>query len=449
MTLESVIKTISGWSESWVLIIFVLAISLLCTIALRFIQFRYFIASWKYVLFPSKEKAAKADMSPIQAFINTLGASLGNGSIAGMATAVAAGGPGAAFWVLAIGFIIMSVRFAEVYLSTYFGMLSSHRAGLGGPMLYLQSVPGGKYLTIFYAIFTLLLSFLLGAGMQANSIALSLKTTWNVPLLATSIVVVLFIAYVIIGGAERITKASEALVPLKVAIFFISSFIVLFYHFKALPAALSLIVTSAFTPLALVGGAIGYTVQQAMSKGITRSILATESGLGTAAILFGATGSKEPVKDGIMSMLGTFISTIVCFIVALCVVVSGVWKLAITDPNFTSTPLTIAAFSTAFGSFGGWVVSFLSMSFGVSVMVAYAYITKEAWMYLFGTQWNLLFNILYCLIAFGGPLTSVLLVWKIADICTIGMLVSNLIGIVYLLPIIMRGVKEFDAQQSR
>lgn len=401
------------------------------------------------MLFPTEEKAVKADMSPIQAFINLLGASLGNGSIAGMATAVAAGGPGAAFWVLAIGFIIMSVRFAEVYLSTYFSMLSSHKAGLGGPMLYLQSVPGGKYITLCYAIFTLLLSFLLGAGMQANSIALSLKTTWNVPLIATSIVVVLFIAYVIIGGADRITKASEALVPLKVAVFFISSFIVLMYNFKALPAALLLIVKSAFTPLALVGGVIGYSVQQAMSKGITRSILATESGLGTAAILFGATGSKEPVKDGIMSMLGTFISTMVCFIVALCVVVSGAWKLAITDPNFTSTPLTIAAFSTAFGKFGGWVVSFLSVSFGISVMVAYAYITKEAWMYLFGTQWNFLFNILYCLIAFAGPLTAVLLVWDIADICTVGMLVSNLIGIVYLLPIIMRGVKEFDAKQSR
>lgn len=438
-SIESVIKVMASLAGSWPLIIFVLAVSIICTVALGFIQFRYFINAWKYMLFPAPgEKPAQADMTPGQAFINLLGASLGNGSIAGMATAVYSGGPGAAFWVVAIGFIIMSVRFAEVYLSTYFGMRSAGQAGLGGPMLYLRSVPGGYALTIMYAVFTLFMSFALGAGMQANSIALSLQTTWNVPLIVTAFVVLAFIAFVVIGGAARINKASEKLVPLKVAVFFVSSIIVLAYNYHNLGAAFSLIFSSAFHPLAVAGGALGYSVQHAMRFGIARSILATESGLGTAAILFGSTGSKEPVKDGIMSMVGTFISTLVCFMVALCIVVSGAWT-----SGATSTPLTIMAFSTAFGSFGGWVVSFLSVSFGVSVMVAYAYITKEAWMYLLGSNLNWLFNLLYCAIAFGGPLVNVNIVWDISEICVAGMLVANLTGIIYLLPLIMKGVKEF------
>lgn len=439
MNFESIVEIIGNWTGGWPLILYAITAGIICTVALGFIQIRYFFKAWSYMLYPAAG-SAQGTMSPIQAFINTLSANLGNGSIAGMATAIFSGGPGAAFWVFAIGLIMMAVRFSEVYLSTYFGGLTTIRAGLGGPMLYLRSVIGGKGLAWAYAVFCFLLSIVTGNAMQTNSIGLSVQTTWGVPLIITALLSTLFILYVVSGGASRIVKASEAIVPLKVGTFFISTFIVLAYHYQSLGAALSLIIKSAFTPVALAGGVLGFGIQQAMRYGILRAVLATESGLGTAAIMFGSTGSKEPVKVGILSMLSTFISTLVCFIVSLCIVASGVW-----DSGLKSTPLAIASFNTVFGSFGGWVVSFLSISFGIGVLVAFAYITEEAWIYLVGNskKARMAFKAMYCGTAFVGVFFDVLSLWVVIDILTAGMLAINLFGILYLLPRIVKGVREF------
>lgn len=426
----------------WPLILYVIGISIICTIALLFIQLRYFFYAWKLVLFPPKQKTGvQADMTPFQAFINTLSTNLGNGSLAGMATAVYAGGPGSAIWVMIIGFLLMSVRFSEVYLSVFFGSKPENKhQGIGGPMLYLRSVVAGNILAPLYALF-LLLFMGVGSAIQSNSIRFSLETTWQVPMLATAVALLLFMLYVVYGGAPRIVKVSDAIVPLKVGVFFVSTFIVLGYHYAALLPALKLMVLMAFTPKAIAGGLLGFTVQQAMRYGILRSILATESGLGTAAVLFSSTGSVDPVKDGIISMLSTFISTLVCFLVALSIVVSGVW-----DSGLTSTPLTIAAFSTVFGWFGGWVVSFLSISFGMGVLVSYAYITREAWFSVIGkSSFSLkIFPIVFCAVVFIGALAKVDFVFGFADIINGGMLLINLFGILYLLPLIKKGVADFN-----
>ncbi|MFI5332824.1 MAG: alanine/glycine:cation symporter family protein [Candidatus Babeliales bacterium] len=449
MNVEILIQILHSWISGWPLIIFAVGAGIVCTVALSFIQIRYFMQAWKYMLFPAT-RTTQGTMSPIQAFINTLSANLGNGSVAGMAAAVYSGGPGAAFWVVAMGLIMMSVRFAEVYLSTYFSAFAKNPAdkgqgGLGGPMLYLRSVVGGRVLAFLYAIFCFLLSIITGNAMQTNSIGLSVATTWGVPYVVTAVIATLFILFVVSGGSARIVKASEAIVPLKVGIFFGSSIIVLAYHYQSIGSALSLIIKSAFSPVALAGGALGFGIQQAMRYGILRTVLATESGLGTAAILFGATGSKEPVKDGILSMLSTFISTLVCFMIALCIVASGVW-----DSGLTSTALTIASFNTVFGWLGGWVVSFLSITFGMGVLVAFAYITEEAWLYLVGDTklMRLVFKVMYCLTAFIGVFFNVCSMWLLIDIMTAGMLAINLFGVLYLLPIIIKGVQDFKASNQ-
>lgn len=446
MNVEILIQTIHSWISGWPLIIFAVTAGIVCTIALNFIQIRYFIQAWKYMLFPATG-TTQGTMSPIQAFINTLSANLGNGSVAGMAAAVYSGGPGAAFWVVVMGIIMMSVRFAEVYLSTYVSSFapSERQGGLGGPMLYLRSVVGGRTLAFLYAIFCFLLSIITGNAMQTNSIGLSVATTWGVPYVVTAILATLFILFVVSGGSARIVKASEAIVPFKVGIFFGSSILVLAYHYQSIGSALTLIVTSAFTPVALAGGMLGFGMQQAMRYGILRTVLATESGLGTAAILFGATGSKEPVKDGILSMLSTFISTLVCFMIALCIVASGVW-----DSGLTSTALTIASFNTVFGWLGGWVVSFLSITFGMGVLVAFAYITEQAWLYLVGDTkaMRLTFKIMYSVTAFVGVFFNVCSMWLLIDILTAGMLAINLFGVLYLLPVIRKGVQDFKAQRG-
>jgi AGCS family alanine or glycine:cation symporter len=332
----------------------------------------------------------------------------------------------------------MALRFAEVYLSVYCAAGSTSKAGLGGPMLYLRRVPGGHYLSYCYGAGVLIFSLIGGNAVQVNTMGLSLYTTWGISIKLSAVMFFLFIVYIVTGGARRIAQASEAIVPLKVGLFLISSIIVLCFHYQAIGGALHLIMTSAFHSQAFAGGALGFTVQQAMRFGVARVLFATESGLGTAAILFGSTGSKTPVQDAIMSMLSTFISTVVCFIVALCIIASGVW-----DNGLTSAALTISAFNTAFGGYGGWVVSFLSLTFGVGVLVSYAYITRAAWLFLTGGKYAWAINLIYCCVAFVGTLSKVDAVWYACDIVQSVLLIINLFAIVYLIPLIRKGLAAY------
>jgi alanine or glycine:cation symporter, AGCS family len=424
----------------WPLIIYVMVISMFVTVALRFVQLRYFFYALKELIAPTAKTASTGEMTPFQAFVNTLSSNLGNGSIAGMATAIHMGGPGAAFWVVAFGFILMAVRFAEVYLSTYFASHARVKTVLGGPLLYLKEVIGGSVLVYIYALSCFIFGLAGGNALQANSISLSLNTTWHIPTYVAAWALLALICYILFGGAARIVRFSDIIVPIKVIVFFASAFGVLGYHYQALIPAVMLIIKSAFSPIALGSGMIGFSVQHAMRFGLTQAVFATESGLGTAAILFGATGSSQPMKDGLMGMMSTFVSACVCFIVTLCIVASGQW---VTDLD--STALTIASYNTVFGQYGGWIVSFLSVTFGMGVMVSYAYITRAAWLFLTSGRFSLGFVITYSAATFIGAIAGVRSVWMVIDIVNVAMLVINLFAIVYLLPVIRRGVKEFKA----
>lgn len=454
MSIQSLIDNLEHLLINWPLFIFVIGVSIICTIAFRCIQLRYFIYSWKQILFPSKEETTKTgDMTPMQAFINTLSSNLGNGAIAGMATAIASGGPGAAFWVVFFGLLVMAARFAEVFLSVYFGAQAPIGTKVGGPMLYLRYVICGPALAYAYAVFCLWFGFISGCSIQTNSIRISLVTTFGeylTPIFgayvihACAIVLFLFTVYVVAGGAARVVKISNALVPVKVILFFSTAFIILIYHAAAIIPAISLIVKSAFTPVAAIGGLLGFSVQQAIRFGMMRSIFASESGLGTAAIFFGFTGSKNPVQSALLSTLSTFLSTLVCFIVALCIIASGVWT-----SGLKSTDLTIAAYQTVFsGLSGGILVSFLSLTFGMGVLVSYAYLTREVWFFLTGGRFALAFSILYCLAALAGGLLDVDIVWKSSDIVMAFMLIINMLGILYLIPVIRKNVDLFMAQNK-
>ena len=299
----------------WPLMIYVVVISCIATVAFGFVQFRSFIPGLKSMFtIDTEKKTSTADMSPFQAFVNTLSVSLGNGSVAGMGVAVFTGGPGAVFWVLAFGILVMSVRFAEVYLSTLYGSRYDAKGELGGPMLYFKDVIYGKYLSYIYAFLCVFFGLSLGNGTQANSIRLGLEKSLGLPPLVSAFIIVCFVAYVVFGGAARIIKVSDRIVPLKVLLFFVSTFIVLVYHAAAIPQALHTIFVGAFNPAALGGGLLGFGIQYAIQYGMNIAIMSSESGLGTVAILFGSTGSKDPFKTATMGMLTTFLSSMVCFI---------------------------------------------------------------------------------------------------------------------------------------
>lgn len=438
MNIQHEIIHLSQLVLGWPLMIYVTGASIICTIALKGIQLRYFISAIKKILFPIKNtKAADnahSDMTPIQAFINTLSSNLGNGSIAGVATALYAGGPGAAFWLVIFGFLLMAVRFVEVYASILFS--SKKSTVLGGPVQYLTLVPGGNFLAFTYVILCFFFGLTGGNASQANSICLSITTTVPVAPWVVAVILFLFVLYVMGGGASRIVKVSEAIVPIKVGLFCVVMLVLLGYHFYQIPTALALIFRSAFNSVALTGGLAGFSVMQAIRYGMARSIFATESGLGTAAVLFGATQNADPFESGLMGMMSTFVSTLFCFIVMLCIVVSGVWQ-----SGLTSTALTIAALETVFGSLAGWIVTFLSLSFGLGVIVAYAYIVRVSWLFLTGGQYALFGAFLYAFSTFLGALVPVNVVWALVDLVMAGMLLVNLFGLIYLLPRIVHHIK--------
>lgn len=416
----------------WPVLLYVIGAGFICTVLLRGVQIRWFVQAWKSLLFPSKEKETTGahDMTPIQAFINTLSTNIGNGSLAGMATAVYAGGPGAIFWVIVFGCLLMAVRFAEVYLSTIYGARQKgNNTLLGGPMLYIQDVIGGKQLSYMYAVCCVFFGLIVGNAVQANSISLSIVTTWqSIPLLAIAVVMFSAMLYIVCGGSARIVMVSDRIVPLKVGLFFVSSFVLLGYHFYAIPQAIALIIASAFSMQSVVGGVLGFSIKQAVQFGMSRSVGATESGLGTAAILFGFTGSRDPKHDALMGMLSAFVSTCVCVLLGLCLVVSGVWS-----SGLNSTALTIAAYATLYGAWAGYLVTFLSITFGLGVAVSYAYIVRAAWLYVTGGRFQNLFVIAYAVCSFFGAVCEANLIWALGDFASAAMLVINLFAVVTLL----------------
>jgi len=429
-SIENAVEVLNNFLWGWPLVIFVIATSLMGTILLKGIQFRYFFESWKYVFKPEAGHGDKNNsMSPIQAFINTLSASIGNGSLAGMAIAVFYGGPGAGFWIFSLGFFTLVIRFLEVFAGTYFVERTPTGAVRGGPMVYLQRVPGGAVLPALYAFFCLLLSFIGGNAMQCNSINAGLERILSVNPYIVAACLLLFVLYLLFGGAQRIARAAEIIIPFKVGLFFIPTLVVFAFHGHLLFDALKLIVLSAFTSKAVMSGAMGYAIQESIRRGMSRVLNATEIGLGTSAILFGSTGTKSPIRTGIMSMVTAFVSNhLVCFSLVVMLVVTGAWQ-----TGLNGTQMTQAAYESVFGSVGSWIVALLTISFGMGVLVAYAFIGRECWNYLTKGKYGMVYNLIFACMAVFGTLAKVKLVWDGIDIANAGLIVINLYALLILL----------------
>ena len=381
---------------------FIAAVAGLVTVALKGVQFRYFIKSWQLAFGGSSEKttAAKGDMSAFQAFLNALNVGIGNGCLAGVATAIHAGGPGAAFWMFVAGLLEMALRFAEVFLSVSFARLA--RTGtqtvLGGPFLYIDKIPFGKTLAYVYAVACLYYGLISGNAMQCNSISSALvhSTGLSVWVIATGLTA--FVLYVMFGGAARIIKVADAIIPFKVGLFFISISLVLGYYWSALLPALQLIISSAFNPQAVMGAAAGITVQRLIGMSIFRTVNACEAGLGTAGIFYGNTGSSNPLHDGLTGMLSTFMSVnVVAMLVSLALVASGVWNGAA-----DGAALVAQSYESVFGIAGAYMVTLLSMIFGLGVFVPYGYVTRQCWLYITGGRFEKLFTFVFAGVAFVG-----------------------------------------------
>lgn len=416
---------------------FIVGVGCIVTVALNFIQVRNFCKSWRLVLGgpdenPKTGAGTKGDMSPFQAFLNALSVSVGNGSLAGIGAAIYMGGPGAAFWMFLIGFLLMAIRFAEVFLGVSFTHLGSKSGDvkLGGPFLYIDKLPFGSILATLYAAACLFYGVVSGCAMQCNSISTSVHDSMGIPTYIIGVILSVFVLYVMFGGAKRIVVVSQALVPVKVGLFFFTMIIVLGYHWANLIPAIVLIVKSAFNPAAASGAVVGITLQRLFAISASRAINATEAGLGTAAVFYSNTGSDKPINDGTSSMLSTFIgNNIVNTMVALSIVASGVW-----DKGHDGAVAVVAAYQTVFGAPGGWIVALLAVTFGMGVFVAYGYVTRQCWLYLTNGRYPNVFNCIFASIAFFGSIAKIQLVWTVVDFAVAFCLLLNLTAILYLIP---------------
>jgi AGCS family alanine or glycine:cation symporter len=443
MDFGSAILVIREQMWGWPLILTMLGTGLLITLVTGLVQVRYFTTAWRLLLTPKRGELGQqkeAEITPMQAFLGALGTSIGNGNIAGIATGIALGGPGAAFWLLVAGFFGMAIRFSEVFLGTYFsGEL--YRGARGGPMVYLSKLPGKTFLPYVFALLFFLYGLTSGNAMQAHAIGDGICRTWQINHWFVAVGITLFLLYAVLGGAHRILRISDRLTPFKVFAFLVSAIIVLAYHYNMILPALALIFRSAFSYSAFAGGTIGFTLQQAMRNGLARALNANEAGLGVAAQFFGASGSKKPVEDSIMSMCGVFISSfIVCFLVALIVIASGVWH-----NGEQSTALAVSAYETVFGAYGGWVVTFVAASFGLGVMVAFLFIGKTAWLFLTNNRWGNVFYVIFCAVAFAGTLAKVDLIWNTNDLVNGSLILLNLYAIVSFVPLLYAALKKYKA----
>lgn len=421
---------------------FIVVSACIVTIALHFIQFSHFITSWHAALGGSVEPGAsddQSDMSPFQAFLSALSVSIGNGCLAGTATALYLGGPGAAFWMFIIGFLIMALRFAEVFLGVTFALFSRQagHAKLGGPFLYIDVLPFGKIFSFTYAATCLFYGLASGNAMQCNSISTAVH---NVTGLSTSIIGVLlscFMLYVMLGGAKRIVMVTDAIVPVKVGLFFSTIIIVLVYYWASIIPALGLIIKSAFSPTAATSGLIGISVQRLFAVSASRTINASESGLGTAAIFYSNTGSTQAYHDGLSGMLSTFISNnIVSVLVALVLTVSGSW-----NSGLDGAAMVVHAYQSVFGVVGGWIVALLAITFGLGVFVAYGYVTRQCWLYVTHGKFENVFIALFAAIAFIGSVTEIQMVWALVDLGVAACLTINIIALLYLIPLMRKQLR--------
>ncbi len=414
------------------------------TLKLGFVQFRYLAESVRLVFKPQagSGSVASGQLSPFQAFMNTRGGNIGNGSLSGIPFAVVAGGPGAIFWLLLMSTFAISLRFSEVYLSTYFSDKATPQKS--GPIYYLSLLPGGALLSFVFATFGFAFMMLGGNMIQCNAVGRALARSWNIDTKITAGIILVLVGYVVLGGAQRIVKFLDKLVPLKVFGFLISAIIVLMYHWSAIPGALSLIFNSAFHPQAILGGTFAFALQQVIKWGFLTGANAGESGLGTAAIAFGTGKGQDPVKNGIMSMLSVYINThIVCFLVALCVIASGVW-----NNGETSITLLVSAYETVFGSMAGWIVSSMVVVFATSTVVAFAFIAKSCWDSLFPSKLGFAFPIFYSFCALAGTMMDVSKLFGICGFAVAGLFVANVCGLLWFSKIIKSGLNSYSKKYA-
>ncbi len=461
---------------NWMVALLVLT-GVVLTVATKMVQIRRLGNALRLVFLGVRGKdhamEDEGDISPFAALMTALAATVGNGNIAGVATAIATGGPGAPLWMWISGFFGMATKYAEGFLGVKFRKIAEDGTMAGGPMYYIRyGLKEGKFSKFLAATFAVCGAFaaLFGTGnmAQSNSMALAFKTQFGVAPIISGTILTLLVGLVILGGIKRIGAVAEKLVPSMILFYFLGALAVILSNISHLIEAFDIIIASAFTPQALGGALIGTSVQKALSLGVSRGVLSNESGLGSAAIAQSASKSSDPAKNGLIAMTGTFIDTIVVnTMTTLTIVLSGMWlftpalgvdlnpaNVAIQNlphqvidyaakvgynlqaGGLSSTALTSAAFNTVIPyGMGGAIIAIASFLFGYTTLIGWAYYGEQCLEYIAGVKVKKPYRLIYISLLFlGANLQGQYLdiVWNVGDTANALMAFPNLIGLLLL-----------------
>jgi alanine or glycine:cation symporter, AGCS family len=421
------------------------AVGLYLTLRLGCVQFVFFGAAMRS-FFGVDEAKAKGALSPFRTFMTSLGATIGTGNIAGVATAIVTGGPGALFWIWAWGLIAMAVKFTEAVLGVYYRRAGEGRL-LAGPMIYLADGLKAPKLGWIYAFVAGIAALTTTPFTQPNSIADVMHSQWQIPKLATGIGLAILALITIIGGVTSIGRALEKLAPLKVLLYLVGGAVVLLSHLNQIPVVLLMVVRGAFSTDAALGGTAGVGIMVAMRYGIARGIYANEAGYGTAGVVYGAARSKDPFQQGLNAITEVFIvSFVTSSISALSILVTGVWKSGDGQQQLNGAAAVASAFETAMPGYGGSVVTVCVFLFGFTALTGWSYYGEQSLEYIFGPKVVLPYRWVYCALVVLGATSKVDLVWNWGDLMNSLQIFPNIIGIVGLSGLVAKIVRDHKRQ---
>lgn len=428
--LLAVLTTISGWVWGPPLLALLVGTGIYLTWILRGLQLRMLWHALYLALVVRREQDDQpGDISHFQALMTALAATVGTGNIAGVATAIAAGGPGALFWMWVTGLVGMATKYAEAVLAVRYRRRDARGQMCGGPMYYLSEGLGLPWLGTLFAVFTAIAGFGIGNMVQSNSVAHAAQETFGVAPWLSGLVQAVATAVVILGGIRSIGRAASLLVPVMIVFYVAASLVALAIYADRILPALGLVLTHAFTPTAASGGFAGAAVMMTIRMGVARGVFSNESGLGSAPIAAAAAKTRYPVAQAMVSMTQTFIDTIVvCTMTGLVILVSGAW-----DSGATGAALTTQAFSRALpGDEGGIVVAVGLILFAYTTLLGWSYYGEKAVEYLFGERAIPAYRTLWCILIAVGAVAQLDLVWTFADVMNGLMALPNLVGLLGL-----------------
>ncbi|GAA3584273.1 MAG: sodium:alanine symporter family protein [Pseudomonadales bacterium] len=429
------------------MLVLILGVGLFLSIGLKFMPILKLGAGFRLMWQGRSGSDQAGEIPPFQALMTALSATVGTGNIAGVATAVFLGGPGALFWMWLTALVGMATKYSEAVLAVRYREVDERGAHVGGPMYYIRNGLGPKWawLGVLFALFAAIAGFGIGNTVQSNSVADVLEANFNLPTWASGGILMVLVGLVLIGGIKRIGQVASALVPLMAISYVTAGVVVLAINASEIPSALQLVFTHAFSPIAAQGGFAGAAIWAALRFGVARGIFSNEAGLGSAPIAHAAAQTNNPINQGMVAMLGTFIDTIIiCSITGLVIITSGTWT-----SGTEGAALTSMAFADALPGIGNYIVAIALAIFAFTTILGWSFYGERSVEFLFGVKAIIPYRVLWVLAIPLGATSDLGFIWLLADTLNALMALPNLIALALLSPVVFKLTKEhFNRQRE-